>query len=390
MMRLLGVALGGILLLAGPPGRAEQSVAGIGLSASGFLTLAAGRIVGGDPAGDFNGYRSPIFVADYAQGGVYESGGWSMKPSSKLGVQGTAAFGGGFAMTGQAVARGARDGKVDIEWIYANQAIDNSLTLQIGRKRLPLFYYSESQDVGFAYPWAYLPPSLYGWEVVNYNGANLLYHGQWGRWSTVVNAFAGSETKTDNGYWKIYNGKSRRTDSKWSNIIGTDLTLTRGWFETRLAYVQSDFQNRPEDSDYSTKARQRIYSLSFNVDTQDWLVRAENLYMDRRPVGEEDLAFLLGIGRRIGRFLPMLTHTRYRMRLTPGHADATVIDPAGVNPLANEAWTTTALSLRYELTPTSAVKAQLDRWRDRNGSRFNGGVPYGNATLLSLSYDMVF
>jgi len=388
--RLLRSAVPAIALLFCVPVLAQAEIAGVGLSGSGFLTLAAGKIVKGDPRQDFDGYRAPIYVADYGQGGVYESGGWSAKPVSKLGLQGTAAFAPQFSLTGQVIARGARDGKLDLEWIYANYAINDELTLQAGRKRLPLFYYSESQDVGFTYPWVHLPPGQYGWEIVNYNGANVLYRSQWGAWSAGMNVFAGAETRTDNPYWKIYNGKNTRTDSKWSHILGADLSLTRNWFEARAAYIQSDIQNRPEGSDYSPRARQRIYSLSLNIDYGDWLVRNEALYMDRKPVGEEDYSVLIGLGYRIGKYLPMLTSNRYWMRLTPHFADPAIIDPAGINPQAAEGWMTTALSLRYQLTATSVVKIQLDRWHDRNGPAFNGGVPYGNARLLSASYDTVF
>lgn len=378
-MNLLSrLAVPATALLFGLPAIAQPEIGGVALSGSGFLTLAAGKIFGGNAQQDFNGYRAPMFVADYAQGGVYESVGWSMKPVSRLGLQGTASFSPRFSLTGQVVARGARDGKANLEWIYGNYAINDELTLQAGRKRLPLFYYSESQDVGFSYPWVHLPPGQYGWEVVNYNGANLLYRSQWGAWSAGMNVFAGEETRTDNGFWKMYNGKDTRTDSKWSNIVGADLSLARDWFEARLAYVQSDIQNRQEGNDYSAKARQSIYSVSFNIDHRDWLVRNEYLYMDRKPVGEEDYSYVLGVGYRIGKWLPMLTYNRYWQRLAPDLIST------------EERWSVLALSLRYELTPTSAVKAQLDRWHDRNGSDFNSGVPYGNARLLSVSYDMVF
>jgi hypothetical protein len=366
-----------ITLTHGLPASADQKDAAIGFSGSGFFTLAAGRILKGDAAQDFNGYRAPMYVADYAQGGVYEQGGWDMRPVSKLGLQGTAALNAQLSFTGQVVARGARDGKANLEWIYGNYAIDDTITLQVGRKRLPLFFFSESQDVGFSYPWTHLPPGQYGWEVVNYNGANLLFRDQTGPWSTVVNVFGGSETRTDNRFWKIYNGKDSRTDSRWSNIVGADLSLTREWFETRLAYIQSDIQNRPEGAEYSPKARQRIYSLSFNIDNGDWVLFNENLYMDRKAAAEEDYSFLLGVGHHFGKYLPMVTYNRYRQRLTPNNAE-------------EERWSVLALSVRYELTPTSALKVQFDRWRDRNGPDFNNGVPYGNARLLSVSYDLVF
>lgn len=361
-----------------------QEAHGVDFSGSGFLTLAAGKVVKGDAPSNFNDYRAPAFVTDYAQAGVYENNGWSIKPDSRLGLQGTATFNPQFSLTGQVVSRGAHDGKANLEWAYGSYNINDQLTFQFGRKRLPLFYYSETQDVGFSYPWVHLPSGQYGWEIVNYNGANLLYQGQWANWSSSLNVFAGAETRTDNGFWKIYNGKNTRTDSKWSNIVGADMLLTRDWFEARAAYVQSHIQDRFEDPatlppyDYTPKAKQKIYSLSFSIDQQHWVVRNEYLYMDRKPIGEEEYSFLLGVGYRVGKFLPMVTYNRYRERLTPANADAA------------EGWSILAFSLRYDLTPTSAVKVQLDRWKDRNGPNFNAGVQYGNPTLFSASYDKVF
>ena len=52
----------------------------------------------------------------------------------------------------------------------------------MGRKRLPI-YYSDFQDVGFAYTWVRPPTDLYGWEIVSYNGVNATYRGDWGGWA---------------------------------------------------------------------------------------------------------------------------------------------------------------------------------------------------------------
>lgn len=369
---------------------------GIRFSGSGFLTLAAGKVLGGDAEQDFNGYRAPLYVADYAQAGVYESGRISMRPDSRLGLQGMAQFGADTSITGQVVSRGAHGGKVNLEWLYGSHNLNDKLTLQLGRKRLPLFYYSETQDVGFSYPWAHLPPQPYGWEIVNYNGVNLLYRDQWGSWASSMNFFAGNETREDNPFWKIYNGRNTRTDSRWSRILGADLSLSRDWLELRGAYIQSNFQNRFEDPaqsppyDYSPKAGQKIYTASLAIDYRNWLLRGEYMYMDRTSIGEEDYAQLLGVGYRIGKFLPMLSWANYRMKLSPGKADPALIDPAGIDPTSAEAHSTLALTLRYDLTASSALKLQVERWRDRGNPNFNGGVPYGNPRLLTVSYDLVF
>ena len=51
---------------------------------------------------------------------------------------------------------------------------------QVGRKRIPLYYYSDFQDIGLSYPWVSPPPELYGWEVTNYNGGSLRYNDSFG------------------------------------------------------------------------------------------------------------------------------------------------------------------------------------------------------------------
>lgn len=369
---------------------------GIRFSGSGFLSLVAGKVLSGSGE-DANtikntvGYHSPSFIADYAQGGVYETGGWSMNPDSKLGLQGAVEFNNKFSITGQVVARGARDGKVNLEWIYGNYKLNDNVTIQAGRKRLPLFYYSESQDVGLSTPWVRLPPQVYGWEIVNYNGANVLYRDKWSNnWTSSLNLFAGSESRKDNGFWKIYNGKHSRTDSRWSNIVGAELSLApREWLETRLVAIQSNIQNRSVtdnggtnvDTGFSPKARQRIYGLSISADYENWVGRAEFLAIDRKETYGGDHAQLLGVGYRLGKFLPMLTYANYRQTIDRNNSD-------GAAPNSFEAHDTWAASVRYDLTTSSALKVQFDHWRDKSGAAY--APPYGSTNLLSMSYDLVF
>lgn len=352
---------------------------GVEFSGSGFMTLAAGKILGGTSHQGVSGYQCPCFISDYANAGIYENRGIDVGPDSRLGLQGTATFSKDLSATGQVVARGALDGQVDLEWVYGSYKLNNQVTLQLGRKRLPLFYYSESQDVGVSYPWVHLPPQLYGWEIVNYNGVNVLYQDQWGGWSSSLNVFAGDETKNEAGYWKIYHGRDVRTDSRWSNIRGVELGLSRNWFETRLVYLQSDTQSKVlgVDADFSPKARQHIYGLSANIDHDNWVMRSEFLYIDRKQDYGTDRAQLLGVGYRIGKFLPMITHANYQQTTS---ADQNLA----------EGHSTTALSVRYDLNTSSAIKLQYDYWQDHSNPGYNAMTPYGSSRLLSLSYDMVF
>lgn len=407
------LGVGAMLSLLMPPAHCIE-VGGLTLAGSGFLTLGIGKMLGGTQ-GEASDYRKPLFVSDYAQAGVYDgSGGWQWKPDSKLGLQGTATFPDRrLSVTGQVVSRGARDGRANLEWLYASYKLNENLTLQAGRKRIPMFYYSDIQDVGFALPWTHLPPQLYGWEAVNYNGVNLAYLGQWGEWSSTMNLLAGSEKKRESGYWKIYRGKHNRTDVKWENIVGGDLALSRGWLETRLVYIQSKTRERnvsgtwdgaaapgaatygqlPDnepDPDYKSPAgSQRIFGLTVNVDYRDWLLRSEFIHIDHsKSMAYKDFAQILGVGYRLGKLTPMLTVANYRSQ---------AILSQGADPDGQEAHRTTSLSLRYDLSTSSALKVQYDHQKDRSGPNYtlDGSlrVPsnrFGDARLLTVAYDLVF
>ncbi len=370
-MRHLAVLLSSLLLGAPSLSHAVE-VGGIDLNGSGFATLGLGHMLGGSE-GSMSGYRKPVFISDYAQGGVYDGkGGIQWQPDSKLGLQGVATFPDRrFSVTGQAVARGARDGAINLEWLYASFKVNDNITLQAGRKRIPMFYYSDTQDIGVALPWTHLPPQLYGWEVVNYNGFNVAYRGQVAGWDVGANALVGKESKDRSGYWKVYRGRNNRTDVRWDNIVGGDVSLAKDGFETRFVYLQS-------------KVRQKIYGATFNIDYENFLVRSEFIRIAHNDVmGYTDRAQILGVGYRIGKWTPMYTVSNYRSQ-----ADIA----AGADPDGQEAHRTHSATLRYDLTTSSAVKVQLDVQKDRSGPNYtvDGFNRFGNARLLTATYDVVF
>ena len=95
---------------------ATNSHADTEYSGSGFMTLSAGKMLGGT-VGNVGGYNCPCFVSDYAQAAIYDGrSGLQWNPDSKLGLQGTASFDDKrFSITAQAVARGAENGAADLE-----------------------------------------------------------------------------------------------------------------------------------------------------------------------------------------------------------------------------------------------------------------------------------
>ncbi len=366
---------------------------GVEFTGSGFLTLGVGKMLGGT-RGAVMDRDCPCFTSDYAQAGVYDGrSSLQFKPDSKLGLQGSAKINNDLSFTAQIVSRGARDGDVNLEWLYGSYKINDNLTLQVGRKRLPMFYFSDTQDVGFALPWTHLPPQLYGWEAVNYNGINLAYRGQAGSWDITGNLLYGAESYKESGYYKIYYGKQNKTDVKWDAILGGDISFAKDWFEGRLVYIQSHTRSKSSsgywddttasyidpDEGYTNRARQRIYGISANIDYNNFIVRGERIYIDRPTVEYKDHATILSAGYRLGKWTPLVTWSQYR-----GQANIA----NGGDTDGQEKHETMAYTLRYDLTTSSAVKVQYDVQTDKSGP--NWSPNYGNARLLTLTYDMVF
>lgn len=372
-----------------------EEMGGWGFAGSGFLTVAAGKMLGGT-RGPVLDKQCPCFIADYAQNAIYDGrSGLQFSPDSKLGLQGTATLPDSrFSVTAQAVSRGSQNGGIDLEWLYGTYRMNDDTSLQVGRKRLPIFYYSDSQDVGFALPWTHLPPQVYGWEVVNYNGISLQHRNQWGGWDVNASVLAGNEHANDSGYWNIYNGQMSQTNVTWDNIVGGNVSLAKDWFETRLSYIQSEtrrnttgvWSNATQTLVPSTDpfmngriTRQNIYTAAFNVDYADWVVSSELLYIDRPGADFKDHASRLDVTRRFGDYEVTAGVSEY-------HSQAVIA--MGGDPLGQESHIDRSLTARHYLSPHSDVKAQLDMQHDRGG--INWAPRYGDSKLLTLAYDRIF
>ena len=370
---------------------------GIEYSGSGFMTLSAGKMLGGT-RNNVADYNCPCFVSDYAQAGIYDGrSGMQWNPDSKLGLQGSVSFDNQrFAVTAQVVSRAARNGSADLEWFYGSYKLNDKITLQAGRKRLPMFYYSDAQDIGAALPWTHLPTWLYGWQVVNYNGINMMYQDQVGDWSATVNLLAGNESRNDSGYWKVFgNGRQSHTNVKWTNIVGGDLVLAKDWLETRFVFIQSNTQDQAVSNTwdfnnltYSQVAgaapvsKQQIYGVTLKADYQNWQLHNEFIYINHPGLTYRDFAQLVSAGYRYEKWLPMVTWGHYR-----GTVVADGVLPGAPQSTANSQQTTT-LSLRYDLTTSSDLKLQYDSTSDHSSPGFQPN--YGSSRLLTLAYDKVF
>lgn len=343
---------------------------------SGFATLAVGRSSGPCVSGlvtDRLNDECTRFVADWAHAGVYERK-WNAQPESRLGVQGTAKFNSQFSLTSQITARALNRQHLNLEWLYGEYRITPQWSVQVGRKRLPLFYYSDFQDVGYAYNTVRPSPDVYGWDVVNYNGASVAYNASVGEWAVRAEVLTGRENSRKNPFSRIFNAPEQ--DVRWSGIGGVTAEASKDWFSTRISYIRSSYE-QTEPSTGTLRAsggkKHEFIGAAFNADLDDWILRSEVGTTKRESLGYRAAFYLLTAGYRIGDLTITGGHSRYREKVY----DTGVVRFDHDSPL---------LALRYEVHKGGAVKLQVERLKDRTPPP----VVLGSTNVVTATYDLVF
>jgi hypothetical protein len=345
--------------------------------ATGFLSLVAGKITSGTLDANYSGPTSinnvscPCYIADWGNAGIYD-GDFSLKPESRVGLQLKYAITPALKAVGQVVIRGS-DTKPNLQWAFLSYTPSRSWEIQAGRKRIPLYYYSDFQDIGFSYPWVTPPPELYGWEATNYNGASVRYKGAVGEANASASLFSGRETVRDSLYQRLY--YADKTKVVWSGIAGGDVEVSSGALTVRAVYLRANVHTSNPVEALDDRAGLKAFGVAANLDFEDWFILAEATQLKRNfDVGYSVTApaMTIGVGYRFGDWTPFLNHARYKEKTS----DLTVYAPQSFN--------RSSITLRYDLDPRSALKVQVDRERDATN---NFG---GNATIFRVAYDRLF
>ncbi|WP_188149502.1 hypothetical protein [Teredinibacter waterburyi] len=125
---------------------------------SGFARLVGGHL--DTKAAEFKGYDD----------------GWSIQPSSLIGLQVDADINPEISLTAQLIGHADDNKDSGIEWLYVTWRPLDQLTIKAGQLRTPFFTLSEVRDIGFAYPWVAPPQQVYnGYLFDTYDGINLTW-----------------------------------------------------------------------------------------------------------------------------------------------------------------------------------------------------------------------
>ena len=363
----------GLFALSGFTPTAFAQDASSDFKVTGFVSVVGGKVISGDANGvPIAGEKCPCYTADWGNAGVYRDN-FSLKPESRAGIQLNYKPTADLSLVGQVVVRGT-DSTPNIQWAYGGYKFNKNFELQVGRKRIPLYYYSDFQDIGLSYPWVSTPPELYGWEVTNYNGASLRYNDSFGDMNVSASLFGGSETLKDPLYLTLY--YPNKSEVSWKSIVGGDIEISQGALTMRGVYMTSTARSKVPDLDLDDTAKLTAYGLAMNLDLDQWFILSEVTQLERKfndaGYSYKAPAFTFGAGVHLGEWTPFLNYAQYK----ESTSDESKYTPQSYKRLS--------LTLKYDIDASSAVKAQVDRHTDITK---NFG---GNATVFRISYDRVF
>ena len=341
----------GLLVSAVSPAHAEVDI-------SGFASIVAGKAT-----------QNNEFLADYPKTGIYDEN-LSFSPDTSVGVQLTADASDTLDFVIQAISNGASDFDVELDWAYLSYYLTPELSIQAGRKRLPLYYYSDFFDVGYAYYWIRPPADNYTWQISNYNGVSLQYQPMLGQWDALFSIYAGREDSEHNDLLSLLT--HAQVDETWKNMVGVVSELSHEWIELRATYMRSQLDRTINETLIKENTRQNFYGISINFYLGSLTLLSELNKYDRPDDDIHVTTTMISLGYRLGDFTPHVTHSELKQDENEAGGD--------------EHHETDSIGVRWDINKSTALKLQYDKTRD-----YGVTIPVlGDGEIIAFGVDLVF
>jgi hypothetical protein len=246
----------------------------------------------------------------------------SFDQQSLLGFQADYMFKDEITLTAQVVGYTDNQRNSGLEWLYLTYKPNNTLQFKLGRQRIPFFNYSDSLDVGFAYPWLTLPQQFYDTAFFS------TYDGVLANYEFAVNEW----WINFEGYWGRFDDKiylaSQEIDTQVIGLFGVNASVGYRNFTIRASYNQGDVNiEQTEARQFSQLLHQvgftenadwlnangliQFYQLSANYENLDYFVRSEVAKM----VGEGGLvadidSYYISVGYNFDSYTVYISHSK--------------------------------------------------------------------------------
>jgi len=286
--------------------------------------------------------------------------------------------------------------RVNVEWAFLRYVFNDNYQIQAGRFRLPAFLYSQTQQVGFSYPWVILPNEVY--RIVpfnNVNGITLITRHPLGNtdWNITFQPYYGS----NRSQFTVYNsGNPEGIDLHFreNNLagivvsVGNQNLMLRGSYATlKLTGIFNNgvspvVPSRTLFSSDSTK----FYSFAAKLLLGRWIFIGEYADRDTPPSVAALAGYYGALGFKFGKLTPLFTYARIK---TTNESKLALAPAFGELPQDQQSST---LSLDYLLSPNVDIKASISQISPLNGTfgLFNSDPGKRQVYLYGLSVNAVF
>ncbi|SFD59512.1 hypothetical protein [Pseudoalteromonas denitrificans] len=357
------------------------------INISGFGSIVAGKTLGtvDDPLNPGQ-KRDEILTADFYDVGQYNND-FSFKPETMFALQFVADMGEKLKVTGQLVAKGTDDFSPEFDWYYLTYQATDELTLMAGRRNIPMYYFSEFSEVGYAYPWMRPPSNLYWWQVTQFNGLTAMYDFTLGDYSNTVSFFYGNEYSNDNKemnyYDKLYGGTARAVNEFWTDILGINWNLSGDFFDVRFVYFQNDRDRDTIAQDGSvtvmTPFSQTFLGFGGTVDLAQFTILFDmNMVEYDDAHGTEYPTYLISLVYNMDEFHPYLSYSKADHK----RSKRVVKDDYEEHYLMS-------YGIRYDFHPSASIKLQYDKFVEQ-GHEATGWAYHGDSDTISIGVDFIF
>ena len=304
----------------------------------------------------------------------------SYLPDTNYGLQVRSDLTQGLTVTAQITGRGSNDLQAELEWAYLSYDLTAKTELQVGRQRMPLYYYSDFIDVGYAYHWIRPPTDVYLNTLPTYEGVTIINNSGIGDWNIATRFYTGT----------TFNEGSQFGNFGGETIYGLVFNISNDWLQFRASYLTGDFYTSGI-TDKNNTQRGDFGSFAVNITPGDFFFFAE------ATDGVVNDSFLASGNFQLDALAGTLASAGYHFgNLTPhlSYSESSVDFSGDLNPVF-EPWyfkrQTITAGVRWDFHPAAALKVEYASMQDDSFEQLlaiRGKA--SEADLVSVGFDIIF
>lgn len=368
---------------------------------SGFGSIVAGKTLD----------SGEVYTADWHDVGQYENK-LSFKPETMFALQARGNLSDKLSYTAQLVAKGVDDFKPEFDWYYLTYEASENLSFMAGRRTIPMYYFSEFYEVGYAYPWMRPPSNLYWWQVNFFNGLHASYNFAAGDLDHSVTVFYGNEDDDDNKeIGTLYNRGFNKVSEQWEDITGFNWVISGSFYDIRLVHFTVD-RNRiyyntasvpttPSSDGVFREGEYKFYGIGGSMQLDNLgvyfdynLVETKDTLDNNAPVYNvtDYPTFLVTLTYTMGEYQPFISYSKADQTGTESRDPTTGnLLPRGPGQSDDdyEQHVLTSFGVKYNLSPSSSLKVQYDNFEDQ-GYEPAGWNFHGDSKTITVGVDFIF